>query len=66
MPKEVVGVGQMVAVVGWSKEGEHVQVATILKDDPEDGWYVDLNRAEINRLIKALRTARDQAYGRDE
>lgn len=56
----------MVAVVGWSKEGEHVQVATILKDDPEDGWYVDLNRAEINRLIKALRTARDQAYGRDE
>lgn len=27
---------------------------------------VDLNRQQINRLIRTLRTARDQAYGRDE
>lgn len=27
---------------------------------------VDLNRTQINRLIRALRRARDQAYGRDE
>lgn len=28
--------------------------------------HVDLNREQINRLIRTLRTARDQAYGRDE
>lgn len=28
--------------------------------------FVELNRARINHLIKWLRTARDQAYGRDE
>ncbi len=28
-------------------------------------WF-DLSRPEINRLIKALRRARDAAYGRDE
>lgn len=33
---------------------------------PFDGWYADLDRAGINRLIKALRRARDQAFGRDE
>ncbi len=27
--------------------------------------YVDLNREQINRLIKLLRKARDQAYGPD-
>jgi len=27
---------------------------------------MSLDRAEINRLIKALRRARDAAYGRDE
>lgn len=25
-----------------------------------------LNRSEINKLIRSLRTARDKAYGRDE
>ncbi len=37
----------------------------------EDGWtwdgqYTDLDRHGINRLIRALREARDKAYGRDE
>lgn len=32
---------------------------------PFDGWYVHLDRAGINRLIRALRTARDKAYGAD-
>ena len=27
---------------------------------------IDLDRQQINRLIRVLRTARDQAYGRDE
>jgi hypothetical protein len=31
-----------------------------------DGQYVDLNRPQINELIRALRHARDAAFGRDE
>ena len=30
------------------------------------GIYIDLDRAGINRLIRNLRRARDQAFGRDE
>ncbi len=37
----------------------------------EDGWtwdgqFTDLDRHSINQLIRALREARDKAYGRDE
>jgi hypothetical protein len=31
-----------------------------------DGQYVDLDRGQINELIRNLRRARDQAYGHDE
>jgi hypothetical protein len=31
-----------------------------------DGQFVDLDRDSINHLIKQLRIARDQAFGRDE
>lgn len=31
-----------------------------------DGPFVDLTRSQLNHLIKQLRTARDQAFGRDE
>ncbi len=31
-----------------------------------EGFYVHLDRGEINRLIRNLRRARDQAFGRDE
>lgn len=60
-------------VVGWSKDASHVEIATTMEDGvileptPEgNGWYVQLDRAGINRLIKTLRKARDDAYGRDE
>lgn len=33
---------------------------------PFDGWYATLDRDGINRAIRALRRARDAAYGRDE
>lgn len=33
---------------------------------PQSGWYIDLNRRGINELIRVLRRARDQAFGRDE
>jgi hypothetical protein len=55
--------------VGWDRNG-NVQVATLntLYEDPsvEAGWYVEVNRSEINDLIRLLRKARDGAFGRDE
>ena len=32
----------------------------------EYGWWVSLDRGGINDLIRVLRRARDQAFGRDE
>lgn len=60
--------------------GGHVQVAfwadpaylQFCATDPNEDratssvWSPVLTRTEINRLIRALRQARDQAYGRDE
>lgn len=31
-----------------------------------EGFYVTLNRSNVNALIRHLRRARDQAFGRDE
>lgn len=31
-----------------------------------DGWHVNLDRQQVNELIRVLRRARDQAFGRDE
>lgn len=33
--------------------------------EPFDGWHVHLDRAGINRMIRALRKARDYAFGAD-
>lgn len=33
--------------------------------DPLDGWFVDLDRKGINRMIRLLRAARDNAFGTD-
>jgi hypothetical protein len=60
--------------VAWGRE-QTVQMATLTRDgfgirtvDPEspDGLWTVLDRDAINRLIKTLRRARDQAYGVDE
>lgn len=58
--------------VRWSRETEHVQVATVMPDNvplvptPEgNGWYATLDRNQINQLIVVLRKARDQAFGAD-
>lgn len=82
MPKEIIhsrypdpedGPRESLVHVGWTREHEHVEVATIVPDErkldttPEgNGWFVQLDRSGINRLIRALRQARDQAFGRDE
>lgn len=66
--------------VGWSREAGHVQIASRLREcelffDPDDlsatipasyGYYVALDRGGINDLIRTLRKARDQSFGRDE
>lgn len=68
--------------VGWSREGEWVDVTTfrpdavigvldngkvkLLEGLDRPGWVVNLDRNNINRLIRVLRRARDQAFGKDE
>lgn len=82
MPKEIVHAQaeDSQVVVGWTPEAADsnrfgaVQLATIAKPLPKDdaevveatGMYVDLNRAQLNAVIRNLRRARDAAYGRDE
>lgn len=53
--------------VGW-RSGSDVQIATTVADAESvwDGQWVDLDRQGINQLIRALREARDKAFGRDE
>ena len=51
--------------VGWQRDG-FVQIATCQQGkEGLDGLFLDLNREQINRLIRTLRKARDQAYGSD-
>lgn len=60
------------AEVCWSREAEYVQIATVADEVPQasglggEGWHVSLDRRSINLLIRHLRRARDQAFGRDE
>lgn len=64
--------------VGWNREGGYVQIVSkvisviggrLAEDEGihyTDGIFVNLDRRGINALIRNLRRARDQAYGRDE
>jgi hypothetical protein len=56
--------------IGWTREGEHVEVASrqggdFDGDHNRPGFFVQLDRNGINRLIRLLRKARDTAYGAD-
>lgn len=79
MPKEnvnCVAIEGFRAEVSW-KADSHVQVATVNLESPFEftgenadagkfeGWYVTLDREGINRMIRALRKARDAAFGSD-
>jgi hypothetical protein len=71
--------GKSIVEVSWARD-QQVQIASkavrsldggrLVKDDEgvhyTDGFYVDLDRKGINDLIRNLRRARDQAFGRDE
>lgn len=89
MPKEIVydQTRAFDVEVTWSREGSHVQIATVVPPAQSDqhpaslgslldswsiderylatGLYATLDRDGINRLIRALRRARDQAFGAD-
>lgn len=72
MPKEVITnaafrKGEPWIEVGWSRN-TYVQlgVRSETEDDhPDAVRFSDLDREGINKLIRALRKARDQAYGAD-
>lgn len=71
MPREniLVDDGMWKVAVGWSKMMNQVQIATLNSLHPEDdvqaGWFVELDRQQINDLINLLRKARDGALGKD-
>ncbi|MGH2604357.1 MAG: hypothetical protein ACRDJ9_33835 [Dehalococcoidia bacterium] len=79
MPKErIYGRTDHDVIVIWSKaqpgepndDGDFGQgsalVALVARSDAAEVMAADLGREGINRLIRSLRTARDQAYRRDE
>lgn len=59
--------------VGWTKDHEHVEIAIVKNRDRATGeppadseaWHSQFDRAGLNRLIRALRKARDDAFGSD-
>lgn len=64
--------------VSWARERD-VQISVVtkkpdlikaLEESPPvegfNGFFLDLDRSGINGLIKMLRRARDDAYGKDE
>jgi len=59
-------------IAAWAQMGDRLRDAERNKTvEWEEGWMPEayspsLSRSEINGLIKVLRRARDQAYGRDE
>jgi hypothetical protein len=57
---------QRAVSVGWHESG-YVQLATVVNDETmSEGQFADLDRRQINDLIRLLRKARDRAFGRDE
>jgi hypothetical protein len=82
MPKEVIYDSQdanKAVELGWQHDPGTVQLGATnemspfkfpadsgMEGLPFNGWFVELDRAGINRLIGKLRRARDNAFGRDE
>jgi hypothetical protein len=73
MPKEIITNGafrrgEPWLEVGWSR-GTYVQLGVRAENENDDAdgtvRFTDLDRDGINRLIRTLRKARDQAYGTD-
>lgn len=55
--------------VGWMKEHAQVELAILKESDDEidnDRWHAQFDRGGINRMIRLLRKARDDAFGKDQ
>ena len=58
-------------VVGWSRETGHVEIGmdelliATEHGTHDRGMYASFDRAGLNRVIRSLRKARDQAFGPD-
>jgi elongation factor P hydroxylase len=59
---DVVPVGGREPIKTRTADGE----AAVMRKVWADGFYVSMDRNGINKLIRNLRRARDQAFGRDE
>lgn len=77
MPKEIIWktdttkAGDVVPVLMWGRDGSHAVLGTApvtadAQPDHAAGQWADLDRKQINDLIRGLRRARDMTYGRDE
>jgi fermentation-respiration switch protein FrsA (DUF1100 family) len=54
---------------GADRNRDFIDGSGTVADPPRrawDGWYISLERDQINELIRTLRDARDKAFGRDE
>lgn len=57
--------------IGWSREQGHVEIGMNAFDvstkqgSHGTGMYATFDRAGLNKIIRTLRRARDQAYGAD-
>jgi hypothetical protein len=80
MPKEVIDNSQKLGTDGeifidvqWGRDHNEIQIGTYREALPNPGgvdvntrgWFINLDRDRINRLIRTLRRARDQACGAD-
>lgn len=70
MPVERIYVEDRHVQVAWGQHGGSINFGTV-KDAPDHenhaGQFLDLTeRGHVNQLIRVLRKARDQAFGRDE
>ena len=54
--------------VGWAKDRPGIDLAVVNIDGDPDGFeaqYINLDRDGCNRLIRVIRRARDDAFGKD-
>jgi hypothetical protein len=70
MPKEIITYGEFQqgetwAEVHWNRDDTVVSVCVRKEDDLDPPRYAYLDRAALNKLIRVLRRARDQAFGAD-
>jgi hypothetical protein len=77
MPKQIIWkteetkTGDVVPCLMWGRDGSYVTLGTapVTADaeiDHAAGHWANLDRTQLNDLIRAARRARDQTFGRDE